>query len=90
MRVNSLVIHEQKTVPQHKELLVPEFESLGRNDRPAMMREIGEMNGKTYFTSRSCFHHCHPTYLQGVFDETEDETNGQLATVATASTLSSP
>jgi hypothetical protein len=59
-------------------------------EEPAMMREIGEMNGKTYFTSRSCFHYCHPTYLQGVFDETEDETNDQLEIVANTSTLSSP
>jgi hypothetical protein len=70
--------------------LVPEFKSLGKNDRPAMICEIGEMGGKTYYTSRSCFHYCHPTYLQGVFDRTtQDEYDDQMEAVAN-STISSP
>lgn len=68
----------------------PEFESLGRNDRPAFMREIGEIRGKKLYTSRACFHFTHGGHLDGVVEDMCVECDDQMAALVDRSNTSSP
>ena len=56
-----------RTEPEAQRLrsMAPEFESLSRGNAPAYYVEIGRLKNKMAFTTKSCFHYCHPGYFRG-------------------------